>query len=186
MENADQIVPRDAISEVLGMTDELVFFENLNNDFHLYKDSLSEGQELTSADFIAYLRDELKWSKVDLDYVESLAEELDTINGVGLINDMQYAQELSRLLDAFMDALNNGDVAAEIRAEGAARSLYHEQQLKVYRAEGNWTPQEEMQLQEIIEEEASKIIEIYRLAANGEDINELSDEKVLELIDFIF
>ena len=77
-------------------------------------------------------------------------------------------------------------MVAEVRAEGAVRSVYHDQQLKVYRAEKNWTQHEEMQLQEIIEEEVSKIIELYRLSAEGADMHSMSDEDLLDLIDYVW
>ena len=81
------------------------------------------------------MRDELNWGESDLDYVQSLADQLDGVSGIGLINDIEYAQDLSKLLDDFLLALKSGDVAAEIRAEGEVRTLYTDQQMKVYRAE---------------------------------------------------
>ena len=75
MENADKIVASEAITDVLGITDELTFFDNLNSDFHLYKESLPEGQEASSEGLILYLREENNWSKTDLDFVQNLADE---------------------------------------------------------------------------------------------------------------
>ena len=72
--------------------------------------------------------------------------ELDGPDGIGFINDIEYAQKLSVLLDAYMKALEEGDLAAEVRAEDAARTLYIDQQMKVYRSQQSWTPSEEMQL----------------------------------------
>ena len=45
-----------------------------------------------------------------------------------------------------------------------------------------------MQLQEMFEEEISKILEIYRLAVNSEDgfENDLTDEEIYDLVDYIF
>lgn len=58
--------------------------------------------------------------------------------------------------------------------------------MKVYKASQEWTPHEEMQLQEIIEVEISKIIEIYRMAAmGGEDLENLTPEEIDELVDYI-
>ena len=43
-----------------------------------------------------------------------------------------------------------------------------------------------MQLQEIIEEEASKVLEIYRLAGTaGEDLENLTIEELEELVDYM-
>ena len=56
-----------------------------------------------------------------------LAMELDGHDGIGFINDIEYAQKLSVLLDAYMAALEEGDLAAQVRAEDAARTLYIDQ-----------------------------------------------------------
>ena len=126
---AQGIVPREAaMSETFGLTDELIFFDNLNSDYHLYKESLPEGEEPTQEGFIAHLRDELKWSEVDLEYLQTIAAELEGAlgPGTGLIDDIQYAHELSTLLNVFIDAVKDGDVVAEVRADGAVRTLYHD------------------------------------------------------------
>ena len=77
MDNADNIVPSEAITGILEMTDSLEFVENLNTGFHLYKSSVTEGQELTSKGLITYVREVSKWSKKDLDYLQNLSDELD-------------------------------------------------------------------------------------------------------------
>ena len=82
-----------------------------------------------------------------------------------------------------MDAVKSGDPVAEVRAEGAVRTLYQDIQMRVYRGEKSWTQHEEMQLQEIIEEEANKLIEIYRISAQGEELDNYSDEELLKLLD---
>ena len=56
-----------------------------------------------------------------------MANELDGEDeGIGFITHIEYAQQLSVLLDAYMKALEEGDLEAEVRAEAAARTLYIE------------------------------------------------------------
>ena len=121
-ENAENVETTDAIQNVL--TEDLEFFESLNNDFHKYQDTLLPNQVPNSTDFIKFLKEEMQWDRKNLEYVQTLASELDGHDGVGFINDIMYAQELSKLLDAFMLAVETGDVAEEVRAESAARTLY--------------------------------------------------------------
>ena len=59
-----------------------------------------------------------------------------------------------------------------------------DQQLKVYRSGQSYTPAEEMQLQEMLEEEVSSILKIYKIAAgvDTENLN-MTEEEVQELVD---
>ena len=120
----NNVQPTEAIQDVLS--EDLEFFEKLNNDYHQFKQSLLPNQQPTSAGFISFLKSEMEWKAEEIEYVQQLADELDGHDGIGFITDIEYAQQLSTLLDAFMKALEDGDPTAEIRAEDAARTLYLE------------------------------------------------------------
>lgn len=86
MESGHGLNQNEAIRDVLS--GDLQFFEDLNNDFHLYEQSLLPNQPPTSADFIKFLRDERQWNANDIAYVQVLADELDAHDGIGFINDI--------------------------------------------------------------------------------------------------
>ena len=54
----------------------------------------------------------MEWSETEITEVRNLAKELDQHDGVGFINDIEYAQQLSKLLDAYMEAVEQDDIAA--------------------------------------------------------------------------
>lgn len=75
-----------------AIADDMQYFDDLHYEFLLYEESLEPGSEPSSAGFITFLRDESQWPEEDIEYVEELAAELDDYDGIGFINDMQYAK----------------------------------------------------------------------------------------------
>lgn len=96
------------------LEDDISSYMQLGEDFGKYLEWLPKDHDpITNESFLKYIEDELKPSKSYLESIHRLAEESKDPSGeYEMVDDLLFAVNLNKNIEAFMKAINEEDIDA--------------------------------------------------------------------------